>query len=154
MNERLGEFGRERRGSRSELLHLFHHLPSHPSSIVHSFSFSSHFSSFSFFLFILPYTLSYYLLSFLSMFIIFVFCFSFLFITQIHLLLLVYCFLTLPPFNPGSRGSSVSIVTTLRAERPEFDSRYGQGSLSLRHRIQTSPEAHPAAYPVGTGDFP
>jgi len=48
------------------------------------------------------------------------------------------------PFNfvlqptPMSRRSSVSLVTRLRAGRPELISRQGQG-FSLRHRVQTCP---------------
>jgi hypothetical protein len=43
-----------------------------------------------------------------------------------------------------SRGSSVSVVTTLRAGRPGFDSQ--QGIFLF---------AHPASYPMGTrGPFP
>jgi hypothetical protein len=51
----------------------------------------------------------------------------------------------------GSRGSSVSIVTRLRAGRPGFDSRQEQEYLSLRHRVQTDSKAYPASYPVGSG---
>jgi hypothetical protein len=45
------------------------------------------------------------------------------------------------------RGSSVSIVTRLRTCRPGFDSREDLG-ISLRHRVQTGPEAHKASYPM------
>jgi len=31
----------------------------------------------------------------------------------------------------------------------------GAGNVSLRHRVQTDSEAHPASYPIGTGcSFP
>jgi hypothetical protein len=52
-----------------------------------------------------------------------------------------------------SRDSSVSIATpswTIGVRFPEV-----AGNISLRHRVQTDYEAHPAAYPVGTdGSFP
>jgi hypothetical protein len=50
-------------------------------------------------------------------------------------------------------GSSVSKVTTLRAGRPWFDSRKGEGFFfPLRHRVQNEFGAHSAAaYPMGTG---
>jgi hypothetical protein len=43
-----------------------------------------------------------------------------------------------------SLHSSVNIVTGLWAGRQGFDSRKGQGILSLRHRVQTGSGAHPA----------
>jgi hypothetical protein len=46
------------------------------------------------------------------------------------------------------RTSSVSIATGLRTGRREFDSQQGQG-FSLRHRVQTGSEAHPASYKMG-----
>jgi hypothetical protein len=53
-----------------------------------------------------------------------------------------------------SPGSSVSIVTRLRAGRSRFDS--GRGiELSLRYRILTGSGVHPAPYPTDTvGFFP
>jgi len=46
-------------------------------------------------------------------------------------------------------------VTRLRAGRPAFDFREGQGFFPLRHRIQTGYGAHPAFYAMGIGDsFP
>jgi hypothetical protein len=42
-------------------------------------------------------------------------------------------------FLTGSRCSSVSIETSLRAGRPGFDSRKGRGFLSPRHPVQTGP---------------
>jgi hypothetical protein len=39
----------------------------------------------------------------------------------------------------------------LLAGRPGFDSRKGQESFSLRHRVQANSEAHPASYPMGIG---
>jgi hypothetical protein len=39
----------------------------------------------------------------------------------------------------------------LRAGRPGFDSRQGQGYFSLRHHVQTGSGAHPAFYTMGTG---
>jgi hypothetical protein len=38
----------------------------------------------------------------------------------------------------GSWGRSISIVTTLRTERPGFDSRKWQWFFSLRHRVQNT----------------
>jgi hypothetical protein len=53
-------------------------------------------------------------------------------------------------------GSSVSIVTRLRAGRQELDSRQGQRShVSLCHRLQNVSGAHPDFCPMGIeGSFP
>jgi hypothetical protein len=51
----------------------------------------------------------------------------------------------------GSRDSSVSTVTRLRAERPLFHSRQGQGCFPLRHRVQICPRSHHSSYTIGTG---
>jgi hypothetical protein len=52
----------------------------------------------------------------------------------------------------GSRDSSVSTVTRLRAGRPGFDSRHGLRISSLRHRCaQIGSGTHPASYPTRTG---
>jgi hypothetical protein len=49
----------------------------------------------------------------------------------------------------------VSVVTSLRAGRSDFDSRQGQGIFSLRHRFQIGSEAHLASNPLGImGSFP
>jgi len=48
------------------------------------------------------------------------------------------------------RGSSVSVLTRLRAGRPGFDSRHGK-RFSLRHRVQTGPGAHQDSYRLGNG---
>jgi len=48
-----------------------------------------------------------------------------------------------------SSGSSVSIVTSLRVERPVLDSQQGRGFLY--HRVQTRSGAHPAS--LGSGLF-
>jgi len=45
---------------------------------------------------------------------------------------------------------SISIVTTLRAGRPGFDSQHGR-DFSLLHHANTSSEVHPASYPMGIG---
>jgi hypothetical protein len=53
-----------------------------------------------------------------------------------------------------SQGSSVTIATSLRTGRPRFDSRPGAENVSLCHRVQTGPGAHPVSYPMGTrGSF-
>jgi hypothetical protein len=54
--------------------------------------------------------------------------------------------------NDTSRGSSVSIMTVLRARRPGFCSRQGQGKvfISLHHCVRICCEAHPASYSMGT----
>jgi len=44
---------------------------------------------------------------------------------------------------------SVSIVTRLCAGLPGFDSRHGQGFISLHQRVQTGSGAHPATYGSG-----
>jgi hypothetical protein len=49
------------------------------------------------------------------------------------------------------RGSSVSTVNRLRAERPDFDSRLSQEFFSLFHCVQTGSGAHPTSYPVSIG---
>jgi len=55
----------------------------------------------------------------------------------------------------GRRGSSISILTELRAGRPGFYSEHGQEFIFLHHRVQTSTGVHPASYPMGTvGSFP
>jgi hypothetical protein len=51
-----------------------------------------------------------------------------------------------------SQGSSVGIDARLRARRPGFGSRLGQG-IFLRHRVQIGSEAHPAPYSMHTGVF-
>jgi len=51
-------------------------------------------------------------------------------------------------FSKSLDSSLVRIVTRLRAGRPEFDFRQGQG-ISL---FQTGSEGHPASYPTGTRD--
>jgi hypothetical protein len=49
-------------------------------------------------------------------------------------------------------GSSVSIVTRLRAGRPRFNSRWGSGGIfSLLHCIQIGSGVYPTSYPMGTG---
>jgi hypothetical protein len=53
--------------------------------------------------------------------------------------------------NAQSGGSSVSVVTELRAGQPGFDSRQGQGFFFLRHHDQTDFGAHPASCQRGTG---
>jgi hypothetical protein len=44
-------------------------------------------------------------------------------------------------------------VSKLRDRRPEFIPGRGRDPFSLRHRVQTASGAHPASYPVGTGEF-
>jgi hypothetical protein len=46
-----------------------------------------------------------------------------------------------------SRDSSV------QDGRPGFESRRGRIAFSQFHNVQTEPEAHPASYSEGTGDF-
>jgi len=49
-----------------------------------------------------------------------------------------------------SRSSSVSVVTDLRVDAwVQFA--VGVGISSLRHRVQTGSEFHPASYQIGTG---
>jgi len=49
-------------------------------------------------------------------------------------------------------GSSVNIVTMLRAGRPMFDSWQGQKrDFSLFYWVKTDSGAHPACYPMGSG---
>jgi hypothetical protein len=50
----------------------------------------------------------------------------------------------------NSLCSSVTIVSKLRVGRPGFDSRQGQGFSSLRHRLQTTSDAHLISYTMGT----
>jgi hypothetical protein len=47
-----------------------------------------------------------------------------------------------------SLGSSVSIVTSLRADRPGLDCRQRQVFFSLRHRVQSDSGAHAAFCPM------
>jgi hypothetical protein len=78
--------------------------------------------------------------------------------TSIHRLLSNISNHSLKPSNNKGRSpdTSVGTVTSLRAARPQFDSRQEQGFLPPCHRcVQISFGAHPASYPVGTGDsFP
>jgi len=55
----------------------------------------------------------------------------------------VIYFKLLPEHHTGSRDSSVSIVTRVRAGRPGFD--------SLHHRVQIGSGVYTASYPMGTG---
>jgi len=49
-----------------------------------------------------------------------------------------------------NRGSSVTVVTRLRAGRPGLNSRQGQWwNFSLCHRIHTGSVARLASYPMG-----
>jgi hypothetical protein len=50
-------------------------------------------------------------------------------------------------------NSSVGIATgyEIRADRPRFRSRQGL-DFSLLHGVRTGSGAHPASYPMGTGD--
>jgi hypothetical protein len=51
----------------------------------------------------------------------------------------------------GSRASSVSIVTRLRLDNWSSNPCGGNGgTFSLRHRVHTGSEAHPAFYTMGT----
>jgi hypothetical protein len=51
--------------------------------------------------------------------------------------------------------TSIGIVNGLQDGRPGFDSWQGKGHFSLRHSVQTGPEAHPTSYPMATGgSFP
>jgi hypothetical protein len=50
-------------------------------------------------------------------------------------------------------SSSVSVETRLRAGRPVLNSRRtSNNGIFLRHRVQAGAGAHPASYPLGTGD--
>jgi hypothetical protein len=61
----------------------------------------------------------------------------------------------MPWATAWSLSSSVNIVTGLRIERWEFNSRLWQGFFSLRHRIWTGSGAYPAFFPMGyEGSFP
>jgi hypothetical protein len=51
----------------------------------------------------------------------------------------------------SGRGSSVSIVSRLRAVRREGRFPAVAGNFSLRHRVQTGSGAKPLSYPMGTG---
>jgi hypothetical protein len=48
-------------------------------------------------------------------------------------------------------GSSVIIMTRLRAGQPGLDSRQGGYLFSRRNPVQTSSGAHPASYPMCNG---
>jgi hypothetical protein len=50
-----------------------------------------------------------------------------------------------------SRDSSVGIVTRYRLDGPGIESYWG---VTFSVHIQTSSEAHPASYTMGTGSFP
>jgi hypothetical protein len=50
-----------------------------------------------------------------------------------------------------SQSSSISIMIGLRVGRPWFNSGQEQGFSSLRHRVQTGPETHPASCQTGMG---
>jgi hypothetical protein len=53
-----------------------------------------------------------------------------------------------------NRDRVVGIATGYGPKRSEFESRWGQ-EFSLLPVVQTDSGAHPASYPVGTGDsFP
>jgi hypothetical protein len=66
--------------------------------------------------------------------------------------MLIYVFMTRYIILDTSSGSSVSIVTRLRAGRPGFDSRQWKWrEFSLRHRVQHCFRAHPTSYPMDTG---
>jgi hypothetical protein len=53
-----------------------------------------------------------------------------------------------------SWDSSVGIATDYRLDNRMIGVRIpaGAGNFSLRHRVQTGSGAHPASYPIGTGD--
>jgi hypothetical protein len=53
--------------------------------------------------------------------------------------------------NLWSRDSSVSIATRYGLDGPEIESRWG---ARFSAPVQTSSEAHPASYTMGTGSFP
>jgi hypothetical protein len=58
------------------------------------------------------------------------------------------------PFHHGSRYRSVGIATGWTTERSEFESWYYQ-EFSVLHDVHTGSGAHPASYPMCTGDsFP
>jgi hypothetical protein len=50
-----------------------------------------------------------------------------------------------------SWGSSVTIVTRLRAGGTGLNSRLGAGIFSLHHGVRTGCEAHPVSYPMDSG---
>jgi hypothetical protein len=51
----------------------------------------------------------------------------------------------------GIAQSVYRLATGWATEVLEFESRYGQ-EFALLHVVQTGSEAHPASYPMGTGD--
>jgi hypothetical protein len=70
--------------------------------------------------------------------------------TVLHIYIYIYIYI----FIYQSRDSSVSIALGYglddRGSRVRFPA--GAGNFSLHHRVQSGSGAHPASYPMGTGD--